>query len=121
MDWIKNLKPGDEVAILLGGYGTQYRIAKVKTITPTGIIKTTHRLNSTDVTLQFSPEGWEKGGRTHRDSLFEDIEKAKNHILHKKLYNRVTAREKFLEHASPDQLSRINAILDEIEGKKEVK
>ncbi len=54
-EWLKELKPGDQVACNKGSYGVKnYVILNITKITPTGIIKTSDG-------SQWTPSGREKG------------------------------------------------------------
>jgi len=60
IEWIKNLKVGDEVVVTTGSYGK--RISKVTKITPKGFINVGHEY--------FNPNGSQRGGDTwHKSSL----------------------------------------------------
>ncbi|KOY65496.1 hypothetical protein [Clostridium sporogenes] len=84
-DWLKDLKPGDEVAVECGGFGYRdYCIKKIDKISPTGRI--------TIGGAVFNHKGREMGIKdswTRANELVPVSQEIKDYIRRKKLYAKI--------------------------------
>lgn len=107
-EWLKQLRPGDTVAVYGGLGGRDLWLAKVDRLTPSGRIVI--RRNGQDTI--YNPDGWERGGQEHyRENLVEPTTEIREKIEFKRLcgFFRYTSPEKL----TLDQLRRIDAIIKE--------
>ncbi|MFA5376638.1 MAG: hypothetical protein WC455_12900 [Dehalococcoidia bacterium] len=107
-EWLKQLRPGDTVAVYGGLGGRDLWLAKVDRLTPSGRIVI--RRNGQDTV--YNPDGWERGVRAyHREHLVEPTAEIREKIEFKRLcgFFRYTSPEKL----TLDQLRRIDAIVKE--------
>ncbi|MCK9571091.1 hypothetical protein M0R72_19235 [Candidatus Pacearchaeota archaeon] len=107
-EWLKQLRPGDTVAVYGGLGGRDIWLAKVNRLTPSGRI-VIHR-NGQDTV--YNPDGWERGIHAyHREHLAEPASEIREKIEFKRLCShfRGTSPEKL----TLDQLRRIDAIIKE--------
>jgi hypothetical protein len=103
-DWLKALKPGDDVGIE-DSYRSR-KTAKVVRFTPTGRIVTDSG--------KFAPDGWEIGASSWRKShLIEITDALREEIEHKQLIERLSNQNWYKKHITTDQLRRIDSILKE--------
>lgn len=105
--WLRELKEGDKICISIGGYlyKDRYKFDKIKRITPTGIIKTSHQI--------FTPSGIQKttGRFVSADEIVQYTLQIKQVIERTLLENKLKNMQ--MEDLSLNQLRRINAIVEE--------
>ncbi|QST02416.1 hypothetical protein IMZ31_23485 (plasmid) [Pontibacillus sp. ALD_SL1] len=103
-EWLDGLQEGDKVAIKSdSAFIARYRVAPIKRITPTRIIKV---LGS-----QFTREGTEKGVEYRRSSLVPITKEVLEHIEQERLIGKM--RNLKFEELSLNQLRNLDRILRE--------
>lgn len=125
-DWLKQLKAGDEVVGDFGRYSySEYRLLKVKRITPTGFIVCSDGENE----YRFSKDGSMKMGDWHWVNLFQATDKLKEKIIYyskfrkakdklNKFANKVNNLSEYSEFEHDALLFQIEELINEYEQKQ---